>query len=160
MMWIKSRQSQQRRIKGSMDFVTLGSASAYTSLGVTKEAATSMRRQVCRRNWRSVSLRSPGAKQMGPRPHERGSARVADKTKIRNFRDVACRRHNRCPCRPTGNSAFPVGSSKANYTLSTAAERPANLSTVELIEQATYGRSMFNCSPAPRRPHYTPPKDA
>ena len=36
----------------------------------------------------------------------------------------ACRWHNRCLCRPTGNSAFPAGSSKINYNLSAAAERP------------------------------------
>jgi hypothetical protein len=40
------------------------------------------------------------------------------------FVDIACRWHNRCLCRPTGNSAFPAGSSKINYNLSAAAERP------------------------------------
>jgi hypothetical protein len=45
----------------------------------------------------------------GQRPTRR---QTKTKPKIHNFRDVACRRHNRCPCRPTGNSAFPVGSSK------------------------------------------------
>jgi hypothetical protein len=53
----------------------------------------------------------------GQRP-SLGSARIRGQIQIHNFRNVACRRHKRCPCRPTGSSAFPIGSSKQITTFS------------------------------------------